>query len=565
MTPEPPSATSPPSAPSRLGALALALFSLALLLAKVRAAWCYRVDSDEPQHLHVVWGWSHGLLQYRDLFDNHAPLFQLLCAPLFRALGERADIIHPMRLAMIPLYAVCLWAIYRLGTILYSRRCGAWATVFASLIPVSFWTSSEFRTDDLWATLWLLSLVVLLSGPVTPRRACAFGLVLGATFGVSLKTSLLTAALALAAIAVWAMPSRTAGPPGSWRERACTVLSFLGGLVLIPAGLLLFFAAAGIVPDAYYCLVTHSMVAGLMMPDPLRRFGFWLLLGQPAFVVLAFVMLRFAPEQRLGAGRALLFLTVTFYFTLLINYWPDITAEDFLPIAPLCGLPIAALLFESRLPGKRLEPWRAVAGVLLILLEARAVSRVSSLRHDRTAPQIQGIGDVLTLTAPGDFVMDAKGDSIFRPRPYRYVLETFTLRRMGLGLLPADIPARLVATRTALVYANAAHHHEWPRNFIAEHYLPLRGPNGPLLVPGVMLKTTPCATIEVVIPGSYVLMAEHGITDGTVDGLPVHAPFELGKGLHQFTPAASAAPVALYWAKAAEAGYSPFHDRSPWP
>ena len=86
-----PSAAPSESAPSRFAAVALVLFGLALLLAKVRAAWCYRVDSDEPQHLHVVWGWSHSApTQYRDLFDNHAPLFQLLCAPLFRALGERA-------------------------------------------------------------------------------------------------------------------------------------------------------------------------------------------------------------------------------------------------------------------------------------------------------------------------------------------------------------------------------------------------------------------------------------------------------------------------------------------
>ncbi|HEV8434125.1 MAG TPA: hypothetical protein VGR95_11980, partial [Thermoanaerobaculia bacterium] len=33
----------------------------------------YRFDSDEPQHLHVAWGWTQGLVQYRDYFDNHAP------------------------------------------------------------------------------------------------------------------------------------------------------------------------------------------------------------------------------------------------------------------------------------------------------------------------------------------------------------------------------------------------------------------------------------------------------------------------------------------------------------
>ena len=27
-------------------------------------------DSDESQHLHVIWGWTRGFVQYRDNFDN---------------------------------------------------------------------------------------------------------------------------------------------------------------------------------------------------------------------------------------------------------------------------------------------------------------------------------------------------------------------------------------------------------------------------------------------------------------------------------------------------------------
>ena len=49
----------------------------------------YQFDSDEPQHLHVIWGWVHGFVQYRDLFDNHMPLFQIVLAPVV-ALNRRA-------------------------------------------------------------------------------------------------------------------------------------------------------------------------------------------------------------------------------------------------------------------------------------------------------------------------------------------------------------------------------------------------------------------------------------------------------------------------------------------
>src|SRR5262245_48792038 len=40
------------------------LVSLAvILLLRVVYVFRYPIDSDEPQHLHVVWGWTQGLLQ----------------------------------------------------------------------------------------------------------------------------------------------------------------------------------------------------------------------------------------------------------------------------------------------------------------------------------------------------------------------------------------------------------------------------------------------------------------------------------------------------------------------
>ena len=73
------------------------------------------MDSDEPQHLHVVWNWSQGRVAYRDFFDNHTPLFHLLMAPLLCLLGERADILNVMRLFVIPFYLVSIWAVHRLA------------------------------------------------------------------------------------------------------------------------------------------------------------------------------------------------------------------------------------------------------------------------------------------------------------------------------------------------------------------------------------------------------------------------------------------------------------------
>src|SRR5438034_7799769 len=95
----------------RLLALTLAAVTVAL---RAVAFFHYRFDSDEPQHLHVAWGWTAGLVQYRDLFDNHAPLFHIVSAPLLKAVGERPDVLFFMRAPMLVLFALVLIATYLL-------------------------------------------------------------------------------------------------------------------------------------------------------------------------------------------------------------------------------------------------------------------------------------------------------------------------------------------------------------------------------------------------------------------------------------------------------------------
>src|SRR6476646_443187 len=71
---------------------ATVLFALMLVM-RVGNILHYRFDSDEPQHLHVIWGWAHGFMQYRDLFDNHMPLFHIALAPIVGLIGERVTIL----------------------------------------------------------------------------------------------------------------------------------------------------------------------------------------------------------------------------------------------------------------------------------------------------------------------------------------------------------------------------------------------------------------------------------------------------------------------------------------
>src|SRR5690242_19731455 len=159
----------------------------------------HEADSDEPQHLHVAWEWTRGLVQYRDVFDNHAPLFHLVTAPLIGWWGAREDILVVARLLMVPLVALALWATYECGRRLFSRRAGVWAAAITALAPGFLLTSTEFRADVLWMAAWLCALAVLLGGTLTPRRALLGGLWLGIALATSLKSVLLFLALGIAA------------------------------------------------------------------------------------------------------------------------------------------------------------------------------------------------------------------------------------------------------------------------------------------------------------------------------------------------------------------------------
>src|SRR6266487_7033073 len=81
-----------------------ALLLIALILLRVITITHYKFGTDEPQHLHVIWGCARGFVQYRDLADNHMPLFHILCAPIYRLIGDCGTILYWMRIVLQPRY-----------------------------------------------------------------------------------------------------------------------------------------------------------------------------------------------------------------------------------------------------------------------------------------------------------------------------------------------------------------------------------------------------------------------------------------------------------------------------
>ncbi len=550
----------------RAGRFAITLFVVFLLALKV---WCilrYRFDSDEPQHLHVVWGWTRGLVQYRDLFDNHMPLFQMLCAPLLGLMGEHARDLYWMRGLMLPLYFVSLWATYRIGEKIFSRRVGIWSAVLLAGYSNYHLCTTEFRTDDLWAALWLLGLLFLVSGPFEIRRALVSGLIFGLCFGVSMKTTLMfltivTATVMAASVMGWSKLGLHR------REIAKSVAAFLGAMVIVPAIIFAFFAAKGIWPQMRYCVFEHNFVAHrTSLRTPLH------LLILPVALPLLVYGTRKVFRNWLrspGAFRQLFLLFAAgAYILLLHSLWGHITRQDYLPFYPLIALIAGAAL--CAIPSFRLTPKAFASGASRISVPAFAAIFILAFslgphipRTNGAAREIQIVREVLRITKPDDYVLDRKGEAVFRRRPVYYVLEGLTRERINRHLMVDDTVQRCVETRTCVV-VTGSHFLKPDQHFINGNYL---SGHGRIRVAGYLLPPAVNAEVEfnVAIPADYVLIAPEGKVSGLLDDTAYDQARFLAAGKHHFRLTSPAQRLAIVWAPAVERKFSPFarHRRSP--
>jgi hypothetical protein len=535
------------------------------------ASWCaivalrlvylrgFRFDTDEPQHLHVVWSWVRGLVQYRDVFDNHAPLFHLLMAPVAAAVGERPGILMAMRVAMLPLSAATLWSTYVLGRALFGRAVGAWATVFAALVPNFFLTQVEFRTDALWTTLWLLSLAVLLGGPLTRRRAWTAGLLLGATFCTSLKTVLFLGALA-SAIAVTIIRDRRGT---ATRTLARHLPSAALGFVLVPVAIALFFARRGAFGAMIEATITHNVLGGIVLRPPPRFRALGFVAGIPVWWLAGAWAGRSMSAPGLAARRCILVLTTFAYILLLEGLWPIATRQDVEPWTPLAAIvaTAAGVAMLQRL-GRHASASRTAFGGVVALAQIALLLFFEPpwSFHQRVGPEM--LADVLRLTDPSDTIMDLKGETVFRDRPFYYVLEIVTLTRMQLGVIPDTIPEALVAHRTCVAAPDDTRFPERARAFLRANYISVGRLRvaGRRLAEGSLRRQT--ITFDVAIPADYAIIAGRHPISGWVDGHPCTSAVFLGVGRHRLRVAPTSDPVSLVWATAVERGFLPVADAS---
>ena len=507
---------------SRSERILFRLLAAAALVLRALAFFRYRFDSDEQQHLHVAWGWTAGLVQYRDFFDNHAPLFHLLMAPILWLFGERNDILLWMRVPMLAVFAVIVYATFVLGRRLYDARIGAWAAMLLVLFPPFFLKSLEFRTDNLWTMFWMLALLALTS---ERRNSFLTGLLLGCALAVSLKTSLLVITLVLAAAITWIMT----------KKRIVIGAAALAGFAIVPAALAIFFVAVHAWDALVYCNFTFNENVAL------TRSNVWIGRAIFPFAFAGLLWLAWRFRQTENSWRYFFAVAAGVYTVVLGGFWILISPRDFLALMPIAAIFAAASLRNIRAI--------AIAAVLMLF----GIGYYSSWMKNDTAWHTTMLAQALRLTHPGEPLMDIKGETIFRRRPFYYIFENITRAQMARGIIRDTVAADVIRTRTHVAQADGP---MWPpraRAFLSENFLDM----GRLRASGQWLRDDGSFTIAV--PGEYMIVNDRGEARGLLDGVPYDSPRELAAGAHRFIGAKE--KTAVVWAPAVRRGHSPFHLR----
>jgi hypothetical protein len=518
-------------------------------------------DSDEPQHLHIVWAWANGLLPYRDVFDNHAPLFQAMSAPLFSLLGERADIVAAMRWAMLPIAVVILLTTYWIGRRLFSPRIGFWGTLLAASFPDLYAKFGEYRPDLFWAALWLVGLAILISGKPDPGRLFAAGVVFGLAFAVSMKTTFLLLDVLVAGLALWILRlggarSRSAASK-PWPYVIGCFLAPVAGALIAPSLVVAFFAFKGALPQMYYCVIAHNITAQgntwQLLSHKVWDVRFWIFI--PA-VAGGLWLAKHDTQPDRGAQRLFFLAATGFFCPLLFTFWPLVSKQDFLPFDPLLMVAIACpLVGLGKWIGSKTGLPIFLFPFLIVCWQLASIVRAHPPLKQTNQKNIQILADTLNLTHRGETVLDAKGQTIYRARPYYYVFEQITRERVERGELLDDAPKRLIAARTPVVIES-----HWltqaTGQFVNQNYISV----GSVMVLGKRVAPMPVGDVqfEIAIPEKYTVVARSGRLSGTLDGAEITGPRELSAGVHNLAFNSPEDSVAIVWSRAIEKGYSPF-------
>ncbi|MGO4503487.1 MULTISPECIES: hypothetical protein [unclassified Dyella] len=516
-----------------------------LFLLVLRLAWlnAYTLNSDEAQHAHVAWAWTQGLLPYRDVFDNHGPLFGWLHSPLLKWLDNRPDVLTWLRLAMQFWYVIALGSAGWMAQRLYGWRVAAVVVLVAGLFPRFFVVSGQFRTDDMWMAMWLLGLAFVAGAPPRLWRYFVAGLAMGCALSVSQKTLVLLVTTVVAAGVVRMMRPSHAPRAGV----RCWIAALLG-VLLVPAIFAIWLGTHGLLEDAWYGLAEYN-IGGANKRHAAQQ-GLWFLIFAAVLVVMC---VREARQRSEGGFDWTVFFALQggLYLLLIWFIWPLITKQDFLPVLPTLAIASAGLAATWQWLNSR-PRLRGVLLMVLLVAEMAAVIADAPPWQDDLAAQRNELSTVLRYTNETDTVMDPKGDTIFRMRPYYPVLESLAMRRLRRGQMADTIVDDLVNHRTMLVVLRRLPPSS--ARFVMLNYVEA---GGDIWIAGRMLADhQPQQTIDVNVPGDYVVTDGHQRLSGSLDGAAPADHWFLSRGTHHLV-VSGGTPVAFVWSQAFDRGWRP--------
>jgi len=526
------------------------------LLIRSIYVFSYPFDSDESQHLHIIWGWTQGMVQYKDFFDNHMPLFHLIFIPVLGFIGERADILYIMRFVMFPFFFLALYLVYLLGKNLYSNRIGICSALALCFFPRFFFKSLEFRSDNLWMVLWLLVLVVLIKGKLSLKKIFFAGVLFGLLFAVSLKTILLSSMLLfsvfISLLIVWA-----GGYKIEWEKFIKMVFIAAMGCFSVLCFLIIFFIYNNALSEMFYGTIKHNILSEIKA-TPLPQYLFPITL--PVVVMFSFFEKRNSATTDLLVKRISFMLLGPLCFFGLISFWPVFSQQDLLPIIPVLTVFFTYLIVEKIFPVFNIKKFIVPVFVIFSLLEMIYILFSFPLKNNESKYTEDRLKQILNLVKPGEYIMDLKGEAIFRPRPFYYVLETVTRDLILKGVIKDTIQEDIIQKKCYVALHDSKRFPEKTRKFLNDNFISVGLVRAAGKIIGETSNVNKILKFNIAIPGMYAIVTTSGLPKGRLDNIDYSGPVEMNAGEHEFYSETINDVCAVVWAPALERGFSPFEQ-----
>ncbi len=504
-------------------------------------------NSDEPQHAHVLWMVRLGQTHYRDFFDNHAPLFYMLWAPITRLLPRDTSAMFWLRASMLPIYLASLYCTYRLARALFTRRTALWMTGLLAVWPAYYELTVGFRPDQLWATFWLAAVAVAVGGIGGMKRALAVGFLLGAEMMVSFKTAPLVLCLLIAAVMTRLIFRR------KWQAPGMRGLAVVAGFFAVPAVVFAIVARQGALDQMYACTVGYNVAPGVGLQH-LAIAKLVVFVACAAIVVT--VARRWAHGKRPGAAlrRRTFVLCLTFLaIGAMHGLWPIFEPQDWLPLRPLMVVSAVGGVLVLRKKIVRARPqFRIDLAGLSLMAGAIMFVLIAAPYKDSTVIWRRSVDQVCRLVEPGESVIDLKGEFLFFPRALTTVYETLSRGALKSGRLVDDGPEQIEKHPAYVAPETEPRFPMRTRQFLRENFVSLDA----VAVAGKCLgEMQPGQSVQfqIRLPEMYDAITPAGPATGTLDGAPIAGPVYLGVGDHVIHSDKQQS-IILVWHRAVERG-----------